>query len=327
MEHRRLRYFLRIAAEGSLGKASQALGIAQPALGRQIQLLEAELGVKLFERVPKGMRLTDEGEYLKDALEHPLRLVDIALRNVRSYSVRVEASLTLGLPPVVAPLIGPCVVSRLQRELPNLRLRIAEGDSGKLAEDLARGLVDIALLVGVVPDSKVFHAEVIKEPLLLVGTPDSLLATRDAITFAALHNLRLILPGTQAGLRTRLTKVAAAQDAKIDAALEIDSIELTKQAVKAGTGYAILPPLAFKAEAERGELIGIPIVEPALDQPVLWAVQPHWRVPRSLYNEVERVAYEEWFAAVASGAWPATWLLDLARLSLPIRPIGAPGRP
>lgn len=319
MELRRLRYFLRIAAEGSLGKASQALGIAQPALGRQIQLLEAELGVKLFERVPKGMRLTDEGEYLKDALEHPLRLIDIALRNVRSYSVRIEASLTLGLPPVVAPVIGPRVVGRLQRELPNLRLRIAEGDSGKLAEDLARGLVDIALLVGVVPDSKVFHAEVISEQLLLVGRPDSPLASRKAIQFSALQNLRLILSGTQAGLRTRLTKVAAAQDAKIDAALEIDSIELAKQAVKAGAGYTILPPLAFKQEAERGDLVGIPIVEPELEQPVLWAVQPHWRVPRSLYNEVERVVYEEWFAAVASGEWPATWLLDLARLSLPIR--------
>jgi DNA-binding transcriptional LysR family regulator len=319
MELRRLRYFLRIAAEGSLGKASRALGIAQPALGRQIQLLEDELGVKLFERVPKGMRLTDEGEYLRDALEHPLQRIDIALRNVRSYSTRVEAALTLGLPPVIAQFLGPRLVGRLQRELPNLRLRIAEGDSGRLAEELARGLVDIAMLVGVAPDNKVFHAEVLKEQLSLVGPPDCPLAGREAVSFAELQELPLILPGTEAGLRTGLTKAAAAANVKIEPVLEIDSIELAKQAVKTGAGYTILPPLAFRSEAGRGELIGFPIVDPELDQGVLWAVQPHWRVPRSTYNQVERVVYEEWFAAVSSGEWPARWELDLSRLSLPIR--------
>jgi len=323
MELRRIRYFLRVAAEGSIGKASRALGIAQPALGRQIQLLETELGVKLFERMPRGMRLTDEGEYLKDALEHPMQRMDIALKNVRSYSTRVEAALTLGLPPVIAQYIGSRLVDRLRRDLPNLKLRIAEGDSAKLAEDVARGLVDIALLVGIVPDSKAFHGEVIREQLLLVGPPGAALSGRRHITFRELQDLPLILPGTQAGLRTALTKIGAAQEVKVEPILEIDSAELAKQAVRAGAGYAILPPLAFKAEAQQGALIGLPIIDPPLDQTVLWAVQPHWRVPRSLYNEVERVVYEEWLAAVTSGEWPATWLLDLARISLPIRRDGS----
>ena len=88
----------------------------------------------------------------------------------------------------------------------------------------------------------------------------------------------------------------------------------------AGAGYAILPPIAFKPEAERGELIGVPIIDPRLEQPVFWAIQPHWRVPRSTYNDVERVVFEEWYAAVTSGEWPATWRLDLSRLSSPIGP-------
>src|SRR5688500_5854047 len=92
MELRRLRYFLQVAREGSLGQASRSLGVAQPALGRQIQLLESELGVKLFRRVPKGMRLTEEGEYLQEVLDHPLRQLDLALNNVRSFSARVDVS-------------------------------------------------------------------------------------------------------------------------------------------------------------------------------------------------------------------------------------------
>src|SRR5579864_2515722 len=157
MELRRLRYFLRIAAEGSLGKASRTLGVAQPALGRHVQMLEHELGVKLFQRVPKGMQLTEEGEYLKEALEHPIDLVHIALHNVRSFATRVEASLVLGLPPEIAPILGTRLIGRLRHDLPNLGLKVVNSDSATLAADLARGLIDIALLVATVPVEKIFH--------------------------------------------------------------------------------------------------------------------------------------------------------------------------
>jgi len=91
MELRRLRYFLRIAAEGSLGSAARSLHIAQPALSRQMQLLEADLGVQLFQRVPRGMQLTEEGDYLREALSHPVQQIEAALQNARSFSTRVEA--------------------------------------------------------------------------------------------------------------------------------------------------------------------------------------------------------------------------------------------
>jgi LysR family transcriptional regulator, nitrogen assimilation regulatory protein len=320
LELRRLRYFLRIAAEGSLGKASRALRIAQPALGRQIQLLENELGVRLFQRVAKGMALTDEGEYLKEALEHPLHLVDIALKNVRSYSARVEAALTLGLPPTIAPFLGARLLRRFRRDLPKLKLWIVDADSHRLAGELTRGLIDIALLVDVTPGARAFHSEVVVEQLMLVGPPGALPPLQPPLSFKDLQTLPLVLPGPQSSLRTKLTKAAAGAEISIEVALEIDSLELTKQAVIAGAGFTILPPIAFMREAERGELGGVPIGDPGLVQSVLWAIQPNWRVPRSTYNEVERVVFEEWYGAVASSAWPARWMLDLTRLSLPLRP-------
>lgn len=314
MELRRLRYFLRIAAEGSLGKASRALGIAQPALGRHVQMLESELGVTLFRRVPKGMRLTDEGEYLKEALEHPLELVNNALHNVRSYAVRVEASLVLGLPPEIAQVLGPSVVQRLRKDLPNLNLKVVEGDSSRLAADLSRGLVDIAILIAVLPVDKVFQAEVVSEQLMLVAASGSPIAMRESIAFAELPDFPLIVPGTQASLRTKLGKAALVGEINLNIALEIDSTELAKHAVNAGLGYAILPPVAFKAEAERAELTGIPIVDPELDQIIRWAARARWPVPRATYNAVEHAIFEEWFSVVASGAWPAKWLIDLNQL-------------
>lgn len=317
MELRRLRYFLRIAAEGSLGKASRALGIAQPALGRQIQLLESELGVRLFERVPRGMVLTDEGQYLRDALDQPLERIDIALHNVRSYAARVEAALTLGLPPILARTLGPELVRRLRDEMPNLRLRIVEGESPRLAADVSRSLIDIALVVDAIPDSRAFHAQILTEPLMLVGPPGALPRSPGALPFARLAGLPLILPGTQSSLRTKLTKAAAAAEIALDVAVEIDSLDLAIEATRTGTGFAILTPLEYLREAQAGTLSGVPIA--GLEQSLLWTVQPHWRVPRSTYNEVERIAYEQMLAAVTDGRWPADWKLDLTRLSLPLR--------
>lgn len=314
MELRRLRYFLRVAAEGSLGKASRALGVAQPALGRQIQMLEAELGVELFRRVSKGMRLTEEGEYLKEALEHPLEQVNIALRNVRTHAVPVEASLVLGLPPGVAQVLGPRVIARLQKDVPNLKLRIAEADSGALAADLGRSLVDIAILVGIFPADRLFHADVLSEPLMLVAPPGSQIAQRTSIDFKDLPGLPLILPGAQAGLRTQLAKAELTTGVSLNIALEIDSAELAKQAVRDSLGYAILPPVAFKAQADRAELVGVRISEPQLDQIVRWSVRPLWRVPRSIYDQVEHAIFEEWYASVSGGEWPAQWLIDLDSL-------------
>ena len=315
MELRRLRYFMQIAAEGSLGKASRSLRIAQPALGRQIQLLEAELGVQLFERGPKGMRLTDEGVYLNEALAHPLDQVDLALRNLRSHSTQIEATLVLGLPPSFTQCFGPRLVKQLRESLPNLRLHIADDRSEELAAALAQGLVDIALLEGVVPDEKVFDTVMLREKLLLVGAPDSALRNRRTVPFSEIPDFPLILPGNQASLPIRLSKLATRMSTSLNIAYEIDSTELTKQSVKAGLGYAILPPRAFLAEAERGELVSAAFENPAVDETVSFAIQPHWRVPLRTYRAVERVLFEFWMSIVDSGEWPAEWLLDRNLLS------------
>lgn len=315
MELRRLRYFLQIAREGSLGRASRSLGVAQPALGRQIQLLESELGVKLFRRVPKGMKLTEEGEYLREALDHPLAQLDLALKNVRSFGARVDVAFTMGLPPGVMQVLGPRLFLRLSRELPNLKLRFVESDSASLAADLLRGLVDIAVLTGVTPDDRVFRSEVLREPLWLVGAPESALAGRESLPFAELEHFPLILPSAPDGLPTLLEKLAARSDARFIVTSEVDSVDLAKQVVAAGAGYTILPPLLCRDELASGALLGVPVTDPALDRTVLYAVQPLWRVPRSTYNEVERVIFEEWTETVASGAWPAEWLFDRRLLS------------
>jgi LysR family transcriptional regulator, nitrogen assimilation regulatory protein len=316
MNLRRLRLFLKTAAEGSVSRAAQAQGIAQPALTRQVQLLEAEIGTQLFDRSPRGLRLTEAGQFLKDALELPLSEIETALRSARSYSTHVKASLTIGMPPSISELFGKRLVTRLRDELPNIALRIVEDDSSKLAFDLSRRLIDTAVLVSVVPEQRVSRAQVLSEPLMLVGAADAP-AVREGVLLRNLEELPLILPSASSGVRINLSRAAEAAAVKIAPVMEVDSIELTKRLVQQGDLYTILPTRAFSAEVERGVLAGVPILEPRLTQPVFWAVKPDWRLPRAIYNELERVVIEEWYDAVNSGEWAAEWVFDFAILSIP----------
>jgi len=103
METRRLKYFVRIAEDGSLMRAAGVLRIAQPALSRQLRLLEEDLGLTLFRRTPRGMQLTQEGELLRVAVAGPLRELELALQNIRSLSARVEGNIVLGMPSNILP--------------------------------------------------------------------------------------------------------------------------------------------------------------------------------------------------------------------------------
>lgn len=310
MELRRLRYFLRIAADGSLNRASQSLGIAQPALGRQMQLLESDLGVQLFQRVAKGMRLTEEGDYLREALIHPLEQIDRAMHDIRSFATRAEASCVLGLPLGIAKLLGPRLFRRFATEMPNLRLTLVEYESAQLEIGLLRGHIDLALLTGLAPDERLFHKEILSESLVLVGSPESPLRDRANVAFAELGEYPLILPPKPAVLGTTLEKLAARMSSRITVAYEISSLEVAKELVSSNSGYAVLSPLVFKAEREAGRLIGRPVVDPELRQQVFTATQAHWRIPRSTYNQFHGLFYEELIAAVASGEWEAQWVAD-----------------
>jgi len=312
---KRLRYFLGTAAEGSISRAAQANGIAQPALTRQIHLLEAEIGVRLFERSSRGLRLTDTGQFLKDALETPLGEIETALRSAQTYPTQVRASLTIGMPPSISALFGGRLVGRLREALPNIALRIVEEDSSKLALALVRRSIDAAVLVAVVPDQRVSRTQVLSEPLMLVGAPGAF--GEATISMRQIGTLPLVLPPLPSGLRITLERAAEAAGIKIAPVMEVDSIELTKQLVAETPNFTILPARNYRNEASRGLLVGIPILEPKLVQPVLWAVKPDWRLPRAVYNQLEKVVIEEWYYSVQSDEWPGEWVFDFGVLSLP----------
>ncbi len=269
MELRRLKYFARIAEDGSLTKAAGVLRIAQPALSRQIRLLEDELGVRLFRRTARGMQLTEEGEYLRNAIVGPLRNVDLALQNVRSLNARVEGNFAIGMPSSLGDLLGGVLVRRLHDDFPNIRLRIVEGLTGSLIDWLHRGMLDFALLEEASRDDRLTDQTLLSLRLMLAGPNSSPLQPNRAVTLEKALQLPLVLPTHHLGVRGILNDVLARPRRSVDIRFEADSCRLIKELVVAGMGFAILPLAFFRQEQASGAIRYAPIARPSLSLPVI----------------------------------------------------------
>lgn len=148
MELRLLRYFTAVAETGSLSRAAEKLFIAQPPLSLQIRQLEEELGVALFTRHPKGVRLTPAGEALlpeaRALLERAGQLADI----VRSPSRGAALSVSIGFVPSASSTVIPELVRRLRKSHPDLDIRVREMISDEQNEALAAGQIDVGIARG-----------------------------------------------------------------------------------------------------------------------------------------------------------------------------------
>jgi DNA-binding transcriptional LysR family regulator len=154
VELRHLRYFVAVAEEATFVAAARRLGVAQPALTRQVHALEKELDVELLERTPKGTRLTPAGEVTLASARHLLRQVDAAVERARGSGLGLAGRCVIcaGVRALASGLIGH-VVERVRSEYPGIELRITEGSLTGQMEALRAGDADIG--VGV-PASSAF---------------------------------------------------------------------------------------------------------------------------------------------------------------------------
>jgi DNA-binding transcriptional LysR family regulator len=304
LELKRLRYFLRIAEEGSLGRASTALGIAQPALSRQMRMLESEFGASLFNRTRNGMQLTEEGAQLRAAIAGPLRLLELATHSARSSSGRLEYSVAIGLPPMIAYVLGQALVERLAASMPNIKLNLVEDHIDALADKLLKGEIDLAFLYGQLPDDRLFGGDVLIEDLVLVGSANVRLSPDEPVTFGTLAAVPLVLPHAPHGMRSLVEKLAVRENIKLDIKFETDSFQTIKDLVISGFGYGILPLSSFLKEYESGALTYATIANADMNQRVIMAIRPHFQIPRSKLLQLSRLLRDEIGRVVERGRWP-----------------------
>ncbi|WP_322490093.1 LysR family transcriptional regulator [Chloroflexus sp.] len=244
MELRHLRYFEAVARHSHVTRAAAELHIAQPALSKQISQLERELGITLFDRVGRSLRLTEAGEALLPYARAILAQVEEA-RAAMAERVGLKAGrVSIGAPPTVGAHLLPPLLAAFHQRYPGITLRLHEAGIQSLLDLLEAGLTDLAVVALPVSDELLTVKPLLNEPLVLIVSPTHPLAGRSEVTMAELRNERWILSPASYELREATLKACREAGFTPQTVMEGGETETLVRFVAAGLGIALVPALA-----------------------------------------------------------------------------------
>jgi LysR family nitrogen assimilation transcriptional regulator len=266
MNLKQLEYFVRVAENGSFSKAALVLKLAQPALSRQVRLLETDLRVTLLKRTGRGVELTEAGRRLFEHGVDILQRFDQAREDLEASRDEPTGRIVIGLPPSLGRQLTVPLVAAVKAQLPRARMSIVEGLSAHLGEWIASGRVDVGLLYNPEPHAGIEAQPLLEEPLCLVSPmPVPALKTAGgSIRLERVATLPLVLPERSHSMRHLLETQALRAGYRLEIAWEVSSVPAILELVRAGHGHAVLTRSAV-AVAPQPEAFQIrPIHQPAL---------------------------------------------------------------
>lgn len=252
---RQLRAVARISTDGKVVSAAKNLGLTPPAVTLQIQAVEEELGMTLFDRLPEGMRPTAAGLAAIEAaraIEEQLLLLSDRIAALKGLT---RGHLRLGVVST-AKYFAPRIIAAFGREHPGLEIDLKVGNRAEIIEALGGHAVDIALM-GRPPRDVQVRAQVFGDhPLVIIAPPDYPLAGVREVPCERIAAEKFLLREPGSGTRISLEIFFSGVAAKLDnIGVEMGSNETIKQAVMAGLGVAFLSAHTIEAEVQSGRLV------------------------------------------------------------------------
>lgn len=290
---RQLRYFEALAQHGHFGRAAEACAISQPALSQQISDLEESLGLLLFERGPRQVRLTAFGEDFAPRARNILRSVDELGDLARTSQSRLSGRLRIGIIPTVAPYLLPAVIAHLQRLYRQIDLQVRETLTAKLLREVAEGRLDTAIVALPVSDPAFEEVDLFEEYFVLVRPQED--AGKPVPSMDMLREMRLLLLEEGHCFRQQALSFCAMQGARPREILEGSSLSTLVQMVSAGIGVTLIPQMAVAVETRSApvSLNRFPAPEPRR------RVGMVWRKANPLARELHAIAGEVRQASLA----------------------------
>lgn len=265
IDTRRLFYFFHVARMGSFSAAEAFLDIAQSAMSRQIQQLEADIGVQLLDRNGRGVLLTEYGEILfkqagqiLDEMSNTLKQIDLARQ-------RPAGQISIGGSAVVMAQYMPEILHRFMAQFPDFQVTAIQASTGELYEQVVDGRLDVGIVLYVPNSNKLASHRLMVEPLLLVAKKDHPIAQKTTITPKDLTSLEMVLPASSHGMRERIDEYCTVNAITLKCQLQIDSVPLIKAIVSEGKSCAIMPQSSFDREFDPSIFAAAPF-RPALSR-------------------------------------------------------------
>lgn len=242
-ELHQLRCFVAVASEMNFHRAAERLNMTQPPVSRQVQVLERQLGVQLFDRSRRTIRLTAAGDRFYFEARDLLRRAEDARIIARSVASGHLGNVSLAFIPIAAVPIVPIIATKLARELPEIRIVLNEMMTGEQVERLRTGRIDIGILRH--PDSTLPGEQklLLREPYRLAVHRDHPFATRENLTIQDLDGQDFIMysPGYGRYGYELLKPMFAARDVRPNIIQHLGQGISMLTLVNAGHGMALVP--------------------------------------------------------------------------------------
>jgi DNA-binding transcriptional LysR family regulator len=242
VELRHLQHFIAVAEERNFTRAAQRVHIVQSALSTSIRVLEEELQARLLVRSTRQVQLTPAGRAFLEKAREALRVIDIGRETVAEIEGLRSGSLSIGtVHSLPAFLDLPSLISRFHAGNPGIEVRLRQGDSVGLVEQLRAGSLDLAFLPLLDPPDDVITAIVACEDLVVATRPNHPLAGRENVPLRELVDYAFVDFEIGWGTRALIDRAFAQAGIQRRTAFDVTDLETIVELVGNGLGIALLP--------------------------------------------------------------------------------------
>ncbi|UFQ19559.1 MULTISPECIES: LysR family transcriptional regulator [Streptomyces] len=288
MQFQQLLYFVAVAETRHFTRAAESVHVSQPSLSQQVRALEKELGAELFSRARGNITLTDAGEALLPLARRILADADTARIEVQELAQLRRGRIRLGATPSVCTGLLPEVLRAFHDRHPGIQLLIEESGSHDLVRELARGALDLALVVLPLPSPSpaLTTVELLREDLVVVSSPRARRPLGDPVRIADLQGERLVMFRHGYDLRELTVAACRAAGFEPEFAVEGGEMDAVLGFVRAGLGVAVVPRMV--AERSGSDLRVTRLSQPSLHRTIALAHRSDVAPPRAA-RELQRM--------------------------------------
>ncbi|NNE79537.1 MAG: LysR family transcriptional regulator [Silicimonas sp.] len=264
MTPRQLAQFLAVCRHGSMSAAARDLHIAQPALSKQMTMLEHSLDTQLFKRHSRGVSLTNAGALLRIEAAEIIRKIDTLKDNLHGKGALVSGEVNIAIITSLAPTIGVELYKRLEKDFPSIKLNIVAMPSDLVSTTLSQQEVDMAILPNAATDlPNVQSIPLLEEDFFLIAQPGTEPST-GTIAFSDIGARPLALPRADHDMRRRIEEVARSTGATLNVRYESENITLLGALIESGLACSIQPVSYWLRHISEGKLAARRIASPPI---------------------------------------------------------------
>ena len=272
MELRQLRSLLVLAEELHFGRAADRLGIAQPALSRQIQQLEAELQSPLFIRSPRAVKLTEMGREFVDSVAPAIHQLESAVANSTGFARAARGRLRIGSASSLSHRFTPALLERLYQASPQVRIDVRELSTAEQVRTLHSSEIDIGLAILPITDPSLIVRRIFREPLLVMVDSRSKFSDRPFVRLQDLAEEDFIVCPRyrQSGFHELVMGLTAKAGFRLRIAREVDAQDTATALVAGGLGVSLVAESTSAGGDERVKFLPLREPEILVDIGLIW---------------------------------------------------------